>query len=323
MFFAHNARKVAGVFFLVLVAACSTPQTKALRLAAPVDLPPRVEISDVVFYPQERYQCGPASLAMVMQKAGVSADPAQLSEFLYLPQKQGSLQVEMLAATRRNGLLAYVLRPQLHDVLTEIAAGNPVIVLQNLALSWYPMWHYAVVIGYDLQTEEIILRSGTTHRLLLPFSTFEHTWARSQYWAMVALPTSKLPHTATPENTIQSIAALTHSNASVDVWPAYDAAMQRWPDNLLSNIAAGNFAYQRGNLKLAEHIFFIAAQQHPDSVAALNNLAQTLSDLGQYTAALDTVQRAIELGGSLAPTARQTMAEIEQKKRAAQGSALK
>jgi tetratricopeptide (TPR) repeat protein len=200
-------------------------------------------------------------------------------------------------------------------MLTEVAAGNPVVVLQNLGLGWYPVWHYAVAIGYDLGKEEIILRSGANQRLVLPFSTFEHTWARSKYWAMVALPPAQIPQTATAKSFVQSITALEYSSAATDVWPAYVAAMQRWP--------AGNYAYKRGDLELAERTFHAAAQAHPDSAAAFNNLAQTLSDLGRHDAALEAIHRAIKIGGALESVARQTLSEIEQKKRAAQEGSLK
>lgn len=309
-----NARVIAGVLILLQLSACSTPQTNTLRIAAPADIPATIELNQVIFYPQEEYQCGPASLAMAMQSAGLNVEPGQLKDYLYLPQKQGSLQVEMLATTRKHGLLAYQLQPELQDMLKEISAGNPVVVLQNLALSWYPLWHYALVIGYDLQREEIILRSGLTQRLVMPFTTFEHTWARGKHWAMVALPPARLPQTATPEHWVQSIAALEHSSPYTYTGQAYEAAMQRWPNHLLLDIAAGNHAYRHGKLNQAEQIFRTATEQHPESVAALNNLAQTLSDLGKHEAALQAINRAIELGGPLQATVRKTQMEIEQKK---------
>ncbi|HQS56866.1 MAG: hypothetical protein B7Y56_02150 [Gallionellales bacterium 35-53-114] len=317
-----SARLIAGVFILLL-GACATPQTKALRSIVPANLPVRAELSSVAYFPQDENQCGPAALAMVFQNAGVKIEPEQLRGALYIPDLQGSLQVEMLAVTRRQGLAAHLLQPALKDVLTEVAAGNPVVVLQNLGLGWYPVWHYAVAIGYDLSKEEIILRSGANQRLVLPFSTFEHTWARSKYWAMVALPPAQIPQTATAENFVQSITALEYSSAATDVWPAYAAAMQRWPESLLAKIAAGNYAYKRGDLELAERTFHAAAQAHPDSAAAFNNLAQTLSDLGRHDAALEAIHRAIKIGGALESVARQTLSEIEQKKRAAQEGSLK
>src|SRR5512139_14866 len=308
----HNARQLAGVFFTLLLAACVTPQTAALRSAPPAGLPERAELAQVVFYAQEEHQCGPASLAMALQHAGQKVTPEQLKESLYLPEKQGSLQAEMLATVRRHGSVAYVLQPQLQDVLSEVAAGNPVLILQNLGLSWYPLWHYAVVVGYDLRSEEMILRSGLERRQLLPFITFENTWARSGHWAMLVLPPGQLPRTASADGYVQSIVALEHSNPATDTWPAYQAAIARWPDNLLARIAAGNFAYQHGRLQQAQEMLQQAVQQHPDSVAALNNLAQVLSDQGQYEAAQQMAQQAVALGGPLNAQARSTLAEIEQ-----------
>lgn len=323
MRFTLDARLAAGVFFLLVLAGCATPQTSALRGVAHPNFATRTELQNIAYFPQEENQCGPASLAMVMHSLGLDIAPDDLKDSMYIPDKKGSLQVEMLATARKYGLLAYLLRPELEDVLTEISAGNPVIILQNLGLSWYPLWHYTVAIGYDLDKEEIILRSGSSQRLSMPFFTFEHTWARSHYWAMVALPPSRIPRTAQAESYIQTLAALQHSSPATDVGPAYTAALLHWPDNQLVNLTAGNDAYNRGNLKMAEQLFSKATQEPPESAAAFNNLAQTLSDQGKYDAALEAIHHALQIGGPLVQIMRNTFAEIEQKKRAAQQGCVK
>jgi tetratricopeptide (TPR) repeat protein len=309
-----NARILAGVFFSLLLAGCATPpQTAALLGARPQHLPERTELEHVVYFPQEAYQCGPASLAMALHESGAEIKPEELGSFTYIPEKRGSLQAEMLAAARRQGRVAYVLRPELEDILMEIAGGNPVIVLQNLALSWYPMWHYAVAIGYDFSQRELILRSGRERRQRLPLMTFEHTWARGKRWAMLVLPPGKLPQTATPENYILALSALEHSSPQTDAWPGYEAAIRRWPDNLAAQIGAGNAAYRRGDLAAAEQYFLRAQQDHPDSAAASNNLAQVQGELGKYEEALVSAGRAVGLGGPLEAAARKTLEEIRQK----------
>lgn len=174
---------------------CAAPQA----LLRDSQLPRRQELVAVPFFPQQQYQCGPAALAMAMSAAGTDITPEALVSQIYLPQRKGSLQAEVLAAARRHGMLAYRLSPELSDVLTEVAAETPVIVLQNLGLSWYPVWHYAVVVGYDLEREQIILRSGLEHRLVMPLSIFQRTWQRGGSWAMLAIPSDKLPATATQE----------------------------------------------------------------------------------------------------------------------------
>ncbi|MCL1486359.1 MAG: PA2778 family cysteine peptidase [Marinobacter sp.] len=113
------------------------------------------------FHPQEQYQCGPASLAMMLNAQGVSAAPDELIDRVYLPERQGALQVEMVAAARQYGMLVYPLDPDLTSVLTEVSAGHPVLVLQNLRFNWWPQWHFAVVIGFDSAQEALILHTGT------------------------------------------------------------------------------------------------------------------------------------------------------------------
>ena len=309
----RNARFLAGVFLLCLV-ACATPPQSRLVLGSPPDaLPRQVELAEVPYFAQDAYQCGPASLAMALHAAGIAATPETLKPKLYLPDRHGSLQVEMLAATRRHGATAYQLAPELKDVLREIAAGNPVVVLQNLAFSWYPVWHYAVVIGYDLGRAEIILRSGPEQRQILPMNTFEFTWARSGYWAMVALPAGKIPETAEANSFIAAISAVEKTTGPERVKSSYIAALKRWPGNLSAQIGAGNSAYRLHDLDQAESAFRQAAHDHPDSVAALNNLAQTLADHGRYAEALEVVHRAIKLGGPLGPAAQETLANIERR----------
>jgi len=250
---------------------------------------------------------------MSLNDAGISVTPEMLKPELYLPDRQGSLQVEMLAAARRHGATAYQLAPELSAVLREITAGTPVVVLQNLGLSWYPVWHYAVAVGYDLDNAEIFLRSGPEQRQILPMNTFEHTWARSGYWAMVALPPGKIPVTADENTFIAAVSALEKIGDPESVQRTYLAALDRWPTNLSAQIGVGNTAYRLHDLGRAESAFRQAAKDHPDSVAAFNNLAQTLADQTRYKEALEAAHHAVSLGGSLSQVAQETLIEIERK----------
>jgi tetratricopeptide (TPR) repeat protein len=309
----RNARFLVGVFILCLVACATPPQTRLVLSSPLTSLPKHTELTGVPYFAQEAFQCGPASLAMSLNAADIAVTPETLKPELYLPDRHGSLQVEMQAAARRHGATAYQLAPELNDVLREIAAGTPVVVLQNLAFSWYPVWHYAVAIGYDLDRAEIILRSGPEQRQILPMRTFEYTWARSNYWAMIALPPGKIPETAEVVSFIAAVSALEKISTPERVQSTYLAALKRWPGNLSAQIGLGNTAYRLHDLSQAETAFRQAAHDHPESVAAFNNLAQTLSDQARYKEALAAAHQAISLGGPLALVAQETMAEIERR----------
>jgi tetratricopeptide (TPR) repeat protein len=308
-----NARLLAGVLVLTLGACATPPQTRALPDSSLGLLPAHIELAEVPFFAQDDFQCGPAALAMTLGAAGIAVTPDILTPEVYLPQRKGSLQVEMLAATRRHGAVAYRLAPQLTDLLREVAAGTPVVVLQNLGLSWYPVWHYAVVVGYDLRTREILLRSGREQRQVLTFSTFENTWARGEYWAMTATAPERIPQTANADSYVAAISALEKTGYPERAHAAYLAALQRWPKHLLAQVGAGNSAYKMKDISRAETAFRQAVQDHPESVAALNNLAQTLIDQKRYAEALPFARQAVVLGGPMSGIAKATLGDIEGK----------
>jgi tetratricopeptide (TPR) repeat protein len=331
--FKQKARIRAGLFvfafaFLLVstlgLQGCATPQFDALHTQFPAALPRHIELDKVPYFAQEAHQCGPATLAMAFGAAGVLVEPQQLETEVYLPDKLGSLQVEMLSATRRHGLLAYELDPQLNALVTEIAAGRPAIVLQNLGLSWYPVWHYAVAIGYDIDRAELILRSGPERHQALPMKTFERTWARSHYWAMLALPAGEMPAHIDEERYIAAALAMEQTKTSDQKTQlaaanlAYKAAVKRWPNNLNASMGAGNTAYALGNFAAAETAFRHATLMHPESGAAFNNLADTLAQQKKFKQALAAAQRAVQIGGAQSEVFLQTQKEIEAKLKAQQ-----
>lgn len=308
-----KARAIAGfAFALWLLAGCvSLPQTEALRAGGGPGLPPRVELDAVPFFAQEEYQCGPAALAMVLNAAGISVTPDTLTGEVYIPARKGSLQVEMLAGARRHGLLAYQLAPELKDLLAEVAAGNPVIVLQNQGLfAFRPYWHYAVVIGYDLEKNQILLHSGTRARRAMSLGLFEFLWIDGQRWAMVALAPGHLPASAREADFATAAAALEKAGRIAEANRAYRAMLERWPENLIGMMGLGNTAYALGRLEEAETAFRRATAAHPLAAAAFNNLAQTLADQGKREAALEAARRAVSLGGASLPAAQATLEEI-------------
>ena len=165
-----------------------------------------------------------------MNHHAIAISPQELVPQVYLPAREGSLQVEMTAAARQYGMLAYPLKPELADLLMEVAAGNPVLVLQNLSFNWLPQWHYAVVVGYDLVNSEVVLRSGTTRRWITSLAAFERTWSRANYWALVVLPPDQIPSTAVPLRYLNAALELEQTSKQEAAYRAYEAAARRWPN---------------------------------------------------------------------------------------------
>ena len=313
---AGKARVRAGFFFAALAVLClggciSLPQSEALRANRPAGLPPRIELTQVPFHLQDDFLCGPASLAMVFNAAGVSAATVEsVTPMVYLPGRQGSLQAEMLGATRRTGLVAYTLAPQLEDVLREVAAGTPVVVLLNLALKLVPVWHYAVIVGYDLEKREVIVRSAKRARDEWSFWFLEYFWQESDYWSMLALAPGHVPATAREADFAAAVAALEQAGRGTEARESYRALLARWPDNLVGLIGLGNVEYTLKDMAAAERAFRRASEAHPQSGIAWNNLAHVLALLGRLADAEAAARTAVALEGPALPEARKTLESI-------------
>ena len=280
--------------------------------------PAKFILSNVPFYPQKKYQCGPAALAAVLNAAPQSIEirskkqitPDELVSQVYVPERKGSFQLEMIAATRRYNLVPYVLKPDMSVLFREVQAGNPVLVLVNQSFDWAPVWHYAVVVGFDITKRIVLLHSGVDKYLSTDMSTFERTWKRANYWAMVALPSNEVPHTA---NVLEYIKAV----SKFDVMKKYDisiasykAALERWPGNLTLHLAIGNSYFKLGQLDNASEVLREAVKLYPKSAVAHNNLAYVLYKQGKIKAAQKFALEAVRLDGNNSSDSQKTLDEI-------------
>jgi hypothetical protein len=309
-----RARVRAGFFSLfaaLLLGGCiSLPQTEALRDSPPTGLPPRVELERVPFFAQDDFLCGPATLAMVLTAAGKEASVESLTPQVYLPGRQGSLQAEMMGATRRAGLVAYPVTPTMEALMRELAAGRPAIVLLNLSFRLAPVWHYAVVVGYDQDDRKFIVRSGRKPRDEWSYAFLEFLWKDSGYWALLALKPGELPATAREAEFSGSVAALENAGGRREARESYGALLERWPRNLVGLFGLGNVEYALGDLAAAESAFRRATEAHPQSGPAWNNLAHVLAQRGRLAEAEAAARKAIELGGPTLAEANKTLESI-------------
>jgi tetratricopeptide (TPR) repeat protein len=267
-----------GPCLCLLLVACAGWQAGADYTNLPVA--PVVELTDTPFFPQQAYQCGPAALATVVVSAGARVSPEALQPLVYIPERKGSLQPEMLVTPARYGLLGIRTEASLRALFELVDSGRPVVVLQNLGLDALPVWHYAVVIGYDLAKGEIYLRSGTDRRVSMSFGRFEKTWSRAGYWAMVVVPPDEVPVAVAPGNYLSAASSLERLREFSEARQAYQAAIRRWPDNALAWAGAGNVAYALSEFAGAESAYRQALRLSPENALLMNNLAMSLAEQG-------------------------------------------
>lgn len=297
------------IIILLSLTGCAVP-TAVFHGSMPDGFPSQYRIAAVPFFAQTDDQCGPAALAMVLQYSGVPATARELQEAVYTPGRKGSLQSGIVTAARRYNRLAYPIQGIDH-LLREVAAGNPVIVLQNLGLPWIPRWHYAVVIGFDLQAQSITLHSGKHPARQVALKTFHYTWQRAKFWGLLVLPSGRLPATVQASIYLKSALGLQKAGFPASAVQAFQSAVRKWPDNTDAGMGLGNALYASGNLPAAADAFQQVAAIDSQHGAALNNLAHVLAELGNLEKAESMARRAVALGGRHEAVYRKTLQEVQ------------
>jgi len=306
-----------GTLCLMLTGCASiSPSTEALLARWPTDRPPHLELDAVAFRPQiERDHCGPSALATVLADFPSAPDPDTLAPELFVPERSGTFQSEMLAAARRHGAVAVRGPDSLEGLVDTLLDGYSPVVLLNLGLQLAPRWHYAVVVGFDSAHREVVMRSGAERRVLMPLATFEYTWARGGNWAFVAAHPGRLPAPVERVAAVEATLAFSrvalnqrpaNSDAAVAAWSVLHA---RWPEDLTASIGGAEALMQRGQPadRLQARALLEQAAHRSDRAVAWNNLADLLRYMGELDAASAAVAQALRVTGQREPQWQQTV----------------
>lgn len=299
---------VVAVLLAALLAGCGSQPTFD-HLAT--TFPAHRELETVPFFPQTTRQCGAAALATVLAYRGLVVTPEGLESQLFTPGKGGTLAIDIVAQARNHGMLVYPIQPGIDDLLAEVDAGNPVLILQNLGLGWLAQWHFAVVTGFDLDKRELILRSGSEARHRVSMRTFVNTWERADYWGVVILPPGQIPASARAIPYLQAASDL-ERRLPLAAWQAYRAAWQKWHDDSeaegLARLGLFNIAFAAGHYPEAKH--WLLSGKGPLMAVHWNNLAFCLSAMQCHPQAELAARCAIALDPDN-PVYQQSLDELE------------
>lgn len=278
--------------FLLLAGCTATPQSEQLRAAHPTGLSEASYIDNVPFYAQQQYYCGPTTLSEVFTFYGNPVSAEEIAPKIFIPEREGSLQLEMVSATRQYGFLPYAERGTMTQLFRLVDDNIPVIVFQNLSIQLLPQWHYAVVIGYDLPAGTVTLHTGVTPDHTMSFELFEKTWARGNYWYMAPLP---------PETTSPALDAFTYTSAAYDMLKVGEiesaisflqAATTQWPDQWLAYFLLANH-YLESKPKQAIAWFDRGYHVGQYQAAYMYNFAHVLAEQGCDKQASKVLEQAL------------------------------
>lgn len=167
--------------FLVLSFLSSCPGTTPIKESRPARI-----IENVPFYPQEIYQCGPASLAGIFNFWGIRVSPEEIAGEIYSRSARGTLNLDMVLYAERKGLKAHQYRGSLEDIKRKIDSGYPLIVLVDYGFWVYQRNHFMIVFGY--QDDGIRVHSGRESDKFVPLKDFLKPWEKTRFWTLLITP---------------------------------------------------------------------------------------------------------------------------------------
>jgi hypothetical protein len=289
---------------MLFLNACASVPMPEQSFVQQHELSKRHIIDGVPVIPQKDHYCGPAALAMTLQYRDVEISQDQAADMVYTPGRKGTFQHDIITAIQRKGLLPVPVHSA-EDMLLEITHDNPVIIFQNRGLKWYPVWHYSVVRGYDLDEKDLLIHGGLAEPQWKSYSAIMKTWNRAGNWAYVAMTPGDLPASAGEADLLQSAAEFEHAMSIIDqhskAQSVYLSILDRYPSSSGALFGLGNIEMTLKNYGAAEKYYRDALRIDERHYYSLNNLAYSLDAQNRTREACVMLRDFVEQENQAAP----------------------
>ncbi|MCU1717356.1 peptidase C39 family protein [Pseudomonas sp. 5P_3.1_Bac2] len=217
------------VFVCLLSSACSSDAPMLLNRSG---LPERVELADVPFFRLSDEVGGASALAAQLNHHEVIVSPGLVSTRIeQLPKSAAGANSPsaLSAAARSYDMLVYSLPANLEALLTQVAAGQPVLLKLDEGFAGGDT-EYANLVGFDQRQQIMLLRAGNNRRMHLPFKDFDKAWAEAGRWAVLVLPANTLPAQPDQALWLQGARDLQAQGRTDAAQRALRTAHKVWPD---------------------------------------------------------------------------------------------
>ena len=163
-----------------------------LGKAIAAQCPSECKIDGVPRIKQLQNYCGPATLAAVLQCLGEKTTTQEtVGKAVYDPVGGSTNGADMLYYARSKGYAAYSWNSSIEDAKKKLAAGSPIIVLQQNSTT-DSSGHYRVLTGYDDATSKFKVMDPYYDNITeLTYAQCERLWKPMGRWALVVVPTDK------------------------------------------------------------------------------------------------------------------------------------
>lgn len=282
---------LGGAFLAVIFSLYGCKEnTNTLELA---HLLPMVEesatIRDVPSMTEEGHAFGPSALMTLVKFNGSNIAYSEAVRMIQTPGRKGPYKDELVLALQR---LGYITSPvnTFEALYKEVAAQNPVIILQNTSFELLPKWRYSVVSGYRLARRQILLNDGSAQARWTGTDIIKNTWEKADSWGIVAVKPGQLPASASDAEILRTLTVLANSGLYDEATLSYNALIEKRPQSPAGHVGLGNLEMLRQNYAAAEGHFRNAMTLQPDDAEATQGMAYSLYGQSKNEAACDVLR---------------------------------
>ncbi|MEK7679899.1 MAG: C39 family peptidase [Deltaproteobacteria bacterium] len=178
----------------VLVAACLLalsgcgPRRAAVLKALNQGRARGVLIKGVPGFIQDKFMCGPASLASVMSFYGEQTGPDEIAQTAYLEGLKGTLMIDLLLYAKSKGFNASYYRGGIADLKEKLRDGKPLILFLNTGYGLTAKGHYITVFGYSDSADAVVAHTGIEKEAVLGYKELVSTWKTTNFSTLLITP---------------------------------------------------------------------------------------------------------------------------------------
>lgn len=183
------ARLLTIIIALVLIscAACAGRSLESQLLPADLLAAEERRISGVPFHSQGVGQCGPASLAGVLNFHGYPATPEGIAADILRPELRGSLTLDLALWPRGKGFATRWYAGSVRDILDKVDQGLPLVVMLDQGMGPVSANHFVTLVGHA--PNAIILNdSARGPGVRMDWPRFLSQWQRAGFWTLLVEP---------------------------------------------------------------------------------------------------------------------------------------
>ena len=152
--------------------------------------PASCRIDGVPLIKQQHNYCGPATLAALLQFNGEKTTQDDIGKCVYDPVGCATNGADMLLYARDKGYAAYSWNSSLADAKKKIAAGVPILVLQENSTR-DPSGHFRILTGYDDSKGKFYIMDPYYQPQEMSYQDCEKLWKPMGHWALMVVPKDK------------------------------------------------------------------------------------------------------------------------------------